>query len=321
MRKAIFILIFIQLCHSVNLFAQRNNDTYESWKTAQNYIYKEVNKTIKGNGSLWGISQKDVDSWKKCCDKIESNYKKMLNKESINDNVINEWKSYNNKILKALKNGWPNITSEQANLWEQYCKKFENKYNALKRSTSKNGNSDRSTTRLPSAKREQINISTNNEDLLKASTEAFELCLYLPLAVKYDKKSTERAYQIAENLINAGVNDSEALTVWAKFGPLLKEYNKYNKDVIQYIESIKAKVMQKGGYINSDDVNTYRILIEYDLKEYYHFYNKDVSIKYLDDVLNEFFDLLENYAENERQLQERVFNNFILNNLNSDYNF
>ena len=68
-------------------------------------------------------------------------------------------------------------------------------------------------------------------------------------------------------------------------------------------------------------VEYYKVSIKYVMPEYsVYYYNQEVSIKYLDNVLNEFFGLLEGYAEEGREIPERVFTNLILNNLDSEYN-
>lgn len=111
----------------------------------------------------------------------------------------------------------------------------------------------------------------------------------------------------------------ELIVQWNKFSPLLKRYGEYNHDVIRYIKSVQKKVNTQKGKITAADVKYYKDSIKY-VTKYSECYNQEVSIKYLDNVLDEFFGMLEGYAEEGREIPERVFTNFILNNLDSEYN-
>ena len=87
---------------------------------------------------------------------------------------------------------------------------------------------------------------------------------------------------------------------------------------------IKTIVKKTLGYIyrkyaRKIYVKYYKDSIKY-VTKYSECYNQEVSIKYLDNVLDEFFGMLEGYAEEGREIPERVFTNFILNNLDSEYN-
>lgn len=137
------------------------------------------------------------------------------------------------------------------------------------------------------------------------------VCLTFPLDVKFHKQGINATLQVAESIYNSGiVTDPEYIEFYNKYVELLRNYEKYNKEVIKYIESHRDLV-QKGA-------NKNHVLGLADpkigLEGYSKIYETDYSILYLDKVIKKYLEEFELQVKNNR-LDPRFFDAFIRNNL------
>lgn len=146
---------------------------------------------------------------------------------------------------------------------------------------------------------------------------AFEVCVFFPLAVKCNKDYVSYAHLAAKEMIESGKGNIVPAMIndWKNYEPLLLNYGKYNDAFIKYIEECKKKILAKPDKkITTEEVRFYQRGMEFNVNmQYYYikYYNKEVSITYLDNVINEFFEVLTKYATHGEVLNDIFFNNFI----------
>ena len=328
MKKTLFILIISIFYCSYNASADvpKPVDPYDTWTKHNGSILKSIEEgfNFAEQKNVKGISKNDFDNWKRSCNIVKQNYENMNNNNQISkttDKDIREWNNLNDKIYTSIKNGkWINISIEDAENWRNSCNKFQDTYNSKYNKIKRNNPSP-----LASDKPNSYKIINQQpidyKPLINASNEAFKLCIFMPLAVKYDKGSTTEAHKIASDLIKTGHMTHENVKTWGLYQNLLLYYGKYNNEVITFIEKVKTNISQ-----NKDkplNIVYYKNIFKqenYKYSQYYYRSNKEAaSIKYLDDVLNEFFALLDDYVKRNENPSEKFFRNFIINNLDSNY--
>lgn len=316
---------------------------YQNWDDLANKYFKKYDDFIKTPDKKLRFAKDEYDSYKTLCKELNAAIESMENKSyytTINFN-IDKWLEASDTFKDVIKKDLDGGKDEKT--WEANCKKLYDAYLKLadRFDTEKfyfaqsliNKNEELQNTintkdaeinRLKIIEQEYTTLKNQKDEFGKNLNGAFEVCTFFPLAVKYNKTYVDLAYNGAAAMVSAKAisNDPKIINNWNKFSPLLKNYGIYNEDVIKYILDIKEMVMSKGGKIEPTDIETFKGLLDYKMPKYSKYYNnKEVSIKYLDDVLNEFFSLLEGYVSNDRGLKESIFNNFILNNLDSEYDF
>ena len=266
----------------------------------------ETTKELKKDFKNANIKQEDIDKWYSICESIYDKYNKVVKEYNKTENipaVNNEATAATETPSTPKEDVYTTIYQLQDSIYilKGELNSLTKDYNELK------------------GKEALYNEAIRKDSTYSASlNDAFRVCVFFPLAVKYNKLYVDYAYNAAEKMVK-GQNGlpKELIVQWNKFSPLLNGYGDYNQDVINYIKSVQKKVKTKQNKITATDVEFYKGRIDYDMPKYSIYYNKDVSIKYLDNVLNEFFSLLEGYEG--REIPDRVFTNFILNNLDSEY--
>lgn len=263
----------------------------------------EITKEFKKDFKNANIEQEDIYVWYGLSEEIYKRYKDVIKEYNKNIHAVNNEATAATDTTSTLYN---TISQLQDSIYILKCdlNSLTKDYNELK------------------GKEALYNEAIRKDSTYSASlNDAFRVCVYFPLAVKYNKDYVDYAYNAAVEMV-IGQNNlpKELIVQWNKFSPLLKCYGEYNHDVIRYIKSVQKKVKTQKGKITADDVEHYKGSTVFDMPKYSRYYNKEVSIKYLDNVLNDFFGLLEGYAEVGREIPDRVFTNFILNNLDSEYN-
>lgn len=140
-----------------------------------------------------------------------------------------------------------------------------------------------------------------------------EVCLTFPLAVKLHKEGVNATLQVAESIYNSGVvTDSAYIEFYDKYVKLLRNYEKYNNEVINYIKEHRDLI--KNG-VKKESVLDLAKTLNPSLTEYKNIYDKDYSISYLDKVIKKYLNELESYVRRNQNIDPRFFDAFIRNNL------
>ena len=313
MKKLLLILFISLFFNGINSYAQ---DKCNQWYDYQKiYILSNLKNTLSEykTKSLLGITETDIEALSTLSNKVKENYEKMQSGEKVNDNKITDWKYITDKIYNnALKDGkWPGtkkITKDTATKWYDHCNSFYNAYTSSKkksnRTPSQNAASKQNYEKLNSA-----NLRTKNQNLKSAATQAFEVCLFYPLAVKYNKEYVDFAYKAAKQLIDAEIHTEtpQMKTDWEKYSPLLKDYGLYNTNVISYINWCKSEITKYKGNISTNDITYFKDK----LKFYYDLYKTNVTITYLDNVIDEFYSMLEKNVSKNENIGPNAIDNFI----------
>lgn len=287
------------------------------------------------------MTKDDFNSYKDLCSKLDSSITLMKNKNDFNSTIdfdISKWDALSLKFKGAIKSDIKDLDKNSDETWEKYCdnlkayyielnKEYDaSKLNYVKQIISKNKEQENeikalndTITCLRGIEKEYKSIKKQKESTISNLDEVFRACVFFPLAVKYDANYTPLAYQAALGMYNNPhiPKNTQVIKEWKNYEELLKNYNKYNDSVIKFIETIQSKLTQKEA--KPIDVNYYKQVFVQEYYAYSEYYNKTVSISYLDNVLNEFFALLDDYAKKGTKPSEKFFSNFIINNLGSNY--
>lgn len=150
----------------------------------------------------------------------------------------------------------------------------------------------------------------------ESNTNGFRVCCTFPLAVKYYPNGVKVALEAAAQMeLAKTVTDPELLKHWEKYKPLLTNYGKYNDEVIKYLQEQKAYMANKRWKIDNVDVISIKRNLTIDLVGYGRHYHKDYCIKYLDYVIDKYFEQLEKAAVGKFQLSAEFYDFFIENEL------
>ena len=139
------------------------------------------------------------------------------------------------------------------------------------------------------------------------------VCLTFPLDVKFHKQGINATLQVAESIYNSGiVTDPEYIEFYNKYVELLRNYEKYNTEVINYIKEHRNLI--KNG-VKKETVLDLAKTLNPSLTEYKNIYKTDYSILYLDKVIQKYLKDLESYMRSNHNIDPRFFDVFIQNNL------
>lgn len=334
--------IYFFLCLSIafNIFAHKQSPSaiLGDWESINNSITQQINSTFESTDNFRGLKKNDFDDWVSECKKLTGQFNTMLrspNKKYSYD--IEKWKDLNDQVHNAIKSGkFPGLNdSEKINLWKSKCDLFYDTFKDLKKgnTTTKNDNSDNkddarsiiedskpsSNWAYPSSTNRMKKLQTENQKIKTSAEKAFDVCLLLPLAIMYDEDYVDCGYEAAKGLYEAGaITDPNMKADWIAFSPLLLSYGTYNNEVIRFLESHKKEIERNNGYVTELLLRKCKQNV-YTLK-YGKFYNdENVSIIYLDNVLNEYFDFLESKVKSQEPISERFYYMFISTKLDSNY--
>lgn len=320
MKKLLLILFISLFFNGINSYAQDKCNIWYDYQEKQ--ILSKLRNTLSEykTESLLGITITDIEALSTLSNKVKENYEKMQRGEKVNDNNITIWKQKSDEIYNKIYNNalkdkkWTktyNITKETAMLWNNRYTSFYNAYtnpsSSKKKShqtSSHNGASEQNYERLSSN-----GLQSENQKLKSAATQAFEVCLFYPLAVKYNKEYVDFAYKAAKQLIDAEIHTEtpQMKTDWKKYSPLLKNYELYNTNVINYINWCKSEITKYKGNISTNDITYFKDK----LKFYYDLYKTNVTITYLDNVIDEFYSMLEKNVSKNENIGPNAIDNFI----------
>lgn len=292
------------------------------------------------------MSEVEFNSYKDLCSKLKSSIVQLKTASDFNTPIdfdINKWDSLSCKFKDVIKNDIKDLEKNSDKKWEEYCNNLKNYYSNLTESYKNakfnyaekliNENNDQKTKisqlkaqndsltkKLKGVESELNKFKTDKTNFGNGLQRAFEVCVFFPLAVKCNKDYVSYAHLAAKEMIfsDKGNIVPEMWTDWRKYEPLLLNYGKYNDAFIKYIEEQKTTLLAKPDKkITTEEVEFNKSVIELTndypiLKEYFtKYYNTDVSISYLDNVINQFFKELTKYTTNGKVLNDKFFNNFI----------
>lgn len=342
MKKNVIALLIAFLPFSFNLFAQKQSPSavLGDWEAINNSITQQLNNTFENTDNYRGLRKDDFEDWGSECKSKVGQFRAMLRKPGKKYNYdVETWKELNDKVYEAIKTGeFPGLNnSEKIEEWKSKCDLFYNAFNDLKKGsvTSPKGNNSNRNSDDPRSVIEGSNPSPNwafpnstnrmkklqseNQKIKTSAEKAFDVCLFLPLAVIYDKDYVECGLAAAEGLYNAGaITKPDMKADWKAFSPLLKSYGTYNNEIIRILKGHENKLKRKKWHITEQLLSEFRDDV-YESK-YGKFYNdENVSIIYLDKVLNEYFDILEEKVETQEPISDRFYNNFIHVKLDPNY--
>lgn len=347
-----FSAITISAANQADKNNQQNNkiseQAYYKWEELYQICINEYDSCImdakKDDGKKLKklkMSEVEFNSYKDLCSKLKSSIVQLKTASDFNTPIdfdINKWDSLSCKFKDVIKNDIKDIDKDSDEAWEKYCddlkayyielnKKYDaSKLNYAKQIISKNKEQENeikalndTITHLRGIEKEYKSIKKQKESTISNLDEVFRACVFFPLAVKYDETYTPLAYKAALGMYNNPQisKNTQIKKEWNSYKDLLNNYNKYNDSVIKFIEMIQSKLTQKEA--KPIDVNYYKQVFVQEYYAYSKYYNKTVSISYLDNVLNEFFALLDDYAKKGTKPSEKFFRNFIINNLGSNY--
>lgn len=196
-----------------------------------------------------------------------------------------KWEDYNSKIIDILNNYDFGITYNQVNQWENDCKRLRVKY-----------------------------VNDFNLKNYGIINNALVHCLTFPLDVKFHKKGIEMSLLVAESIYKSDiVTDPAFVKFYTYYIELLRNYEKYNNEIIKLIESHRdlAKKNALNKQFLTTIINGIELLPELNIGEYGQFYKKDWSISYLDKTIEKYVNLLKEFASGIRPINYRAFDAFI----------
>lgn len=300
------------------------NDDFSNWKKACESVIANYNNM----GNFNGLAEPNFD-------------------------LPTDWK-LNDKLYKAIKDGASKgIDKTLASKWETAYKAFEDKYKQVKKSCEEMYSEKQKDTKAtsPTATKidtvfvyksmydspdsidkmnnlikenkrltEQYNLIQSEINSTQSQTESntngFRVCCTFPLAVKYYPNGVKVALEAATQMeLAKTVTDPELLGHWEKYKPLLTNYGKYNDEVIKYLQEQKAYMAKRGWKIDNVDVISIKRNLTTELAGYGSHYKKDYCIKYLDYVIDKYFDRLEKAAAGRFTLSPAFYDFFIENEL------
>lgn len=288
------------------------------------------------------MPKEDFEKYKKSCQELKTAIEIMNQKDfktPINFN-FDEWCKYSENFKEVLKSdlkkivekGSDDVWVEKYNalidVYDKMIEAYDNEKFEYAISLIDENNAQKETiaqlkndiyalnAKLKSTSAELNTFKTDKTNFGTGLQKAFEVCVFFPLAVKCNKDYVAYARLAASEIISSekGSIDPAMEADWKKYEPLLANYGKYNDALIDYFN--KQKVALTGKTIKADGVEYYKKEIEYSdnypiLKEYFtKYYKKDVNIPYLDNAIDEFFNILSSFAKEGKELNERAFKNF-----------
>lgn len=286
-KYSFILLLFVLLFSKNNIFAKdiekSNNPSLISQKEK---IYNEL-KDLTPDTAYTNFLFNDVlDEWNNLYSQITNHH------IDPKFSTLCLWESYNTRIINLLEEyKFDSIPDADINKWKNDCKQLREEYE------------------------ENLNLK-RNESINEAINESFVVCLTFPLAVKFHKEGVDRAYNAAKQLIELNlISDRDYIDFWKTYSVLLNDYEKYNNEVIKFINTQKNVFNnnRKRGIITFEDINK----IKKDIKglKYGKYYKTENNIAYLDNVIDKFIGELERFAYENQNVSPNFFDAFINNNL------
>lgn len=289
------------------------------------------------------MPKEDFEKYKKSCQELKTAIEIMNQKDfktPINFN-FDEWCKYSENFKDVLKSDLKKIVEKGSDdVWVEKYNALIDVYNKMIEaydnekfdyaiSLIDENNAQKETiaqlkndiyalkAKLNSTSAELNTFKTDKTNFGTGLQKAFEVCVFFPLAVKCDKDYVAYARLAASEIISSdkGSIDPAMKADWNKYEPLLVNYGKYNDALIKYIEECKNEILAKPDKkITEDEVKYFKDGIAHsspEMKEYILKYqNKGVNIPYLDNAIDEFFNILSSFAKSGKELNKKVFDNF-----------
>lgn len=346
---SLFCFSFDSSAQKGKRIGSQNNDDLDiltAWKDTNDQIRTELD-------NLFGIlnNHEDLDKntyrrWCSECDEMEKKYRLMLNYDN-NAKLsykTDNWKNLNKRIKNCITS--TNTDPQTIEYWDKNCTIFEK---AFKRkmeecneifesqssrdesidydkpdnrrqqnaSTPASNSGNKPSNRYSFGNLENIPYKNNGSSLRNNSTmlDAFYFCINFPLNVKFHKEGVDYAYKIAQNMIKEKhVTEQSYIDGWKAYEPLLKNYEKFNNDVIDYISKQTKELEELNWEVEPEFISYKKRYLKKELS-YGKYYKQETNIRYLDYVLDKYFSILEDAAMGKRTLSEKLFEFFIKNEL------
>ena len=321
------------------------SDPYFKWEVLSDTCISKYDKCIKeakqeGEKKLNKLKMQENDfaNYKDLCSKLKPSIDQMTSASDFSSPIvfdIDKWYELSCKFKDAIKSDIKDLEKNSDEKWEEYCNNLKEHYFALNKKyndamlnhakglISKNKEQENeikvlndTIIKLRDVEKQYNDIKKKKQTTINNLDDAFRACVYFPLAVKYNETYTPLAYKAAKSMYsNPQIpQNAQVQKEWKDYEPLLRDYNKFNQSVIRFIEDIQQKISQNGE--NPLNPSYYEDVLKNEGYEYSKYYNNTkVSIKHLDNVLNEFFALIKDYASKGKKPTDNFFYNFIQNNL------
>ncbi len=348
---SLFCISFVSYAQKGRRIGESNDGDYSiltTWKGLNDQICTNLDILFNLVDSHNGLSKDTFGRWRSECDEIERIYRLMINYKG--DRKLgfktNNWVDLNKQINNCLKKV-TSIDSETVKNWNSACSDFEkdfkikmNECNEIFESQSSREESN--DYNKPDNRRQQHSASTptpnpgnktskgysfgnlenipysNNGSSLKNNStmlDAFYFCINFPLNVKFHKEGVDYAYKTAKSMLKEKhITDQSYIDGWNAYEPLLKNYEKFNNDVIDYISKQTKELEELNWEVKPEFISYKKGYLKKELS-YGKFYKQETSIRYLDYVLDKYFSILEDAAMGKRTLNEKLFDFFIKNEL------
>lgn len=351
---------------------QKASRQLREWKninTKNTKKFSDVFVDTEEDSEFNGLTHKKFKEWQSLCADLESDINKMIKHDKSNLKLdLNKWKSEKKNIHKALQN-----THKESAIraWEYSYNSITQTYNELLSAdnnevasedvakqqepieTTANQNKTEDNywfERMDSLENINKKLSVENDSLKSELRKnrpnlnyAFDVCVFMPLAIRYDSTYVNAGFKAAEDMVQTGaITDVDLIHDWNNYKILLENYGSYNAEIIKFIETknnefshlFESEVndapenalgehLKKRNAPNDEEFTKNHVDLitsEFKMKtQYGKFYNnEDCSIIYLDNVLNEYFDFLDAIADGYKP-KPNSFTNFIKKYLDPDY--
>lgn len=325
-------------------------DYYSKWKPLNNDVISKFDKAFGIMNKVGNLTKDDYLAWKEACETIEANYNTMQNYTGDTNPFFDMPKAWklNSTILKEIKDGAIEFDAPKITEWENAYKAFGDQYEKLRKKSVEKFKEKHDgaemleeiihdtiyvekkvylTDYLDAELQAEINrikdentrLKNENDAIKKQSKsyeDAFYACIMVPLNVKYNKEVVDLSYNAAKALYESGVvTDESYISGWEAYSPLLKNYEIYNNEVIAYLEKQIVRLDRYNWDLSVTDVNMMKKDISIDITGYGKFYGTEVSIIYLDYVIDSYFDILMQAANGQRKISKSWLEFFIKNEL------
>ena len=150
-----------------------------------------------------------------------------------------------------------------------------------------------------------------SQDISRLDALVFKQCLLYPLEARYDAISIQEALTAVSSFANMPIQKSDDFTSYRNtYEPLLRDYKKYNDEIIVFFEKELATLKVTGGIVKSahkDKFLNELVQVTY-YKQCYLNRNKKPykSIIYLDQAIDKFLDLIKSNNAIDGQLEELI---------------
>ncbi len=325
-------------------------DYYAKWEPLNNDVISKFDKAFGSINKVGNLTKDDYLAWKEACETIKANYNTMQNYTGDTNpffDIPKAWK-LNSTILKEIKDGAIEFDALKITEWENAYKAFGDQYekmrkNSVEKFKKKHDGAEMLEEKIHDTiyieknvyltdyldaelqaeinriKDENTRLKNENDAIKnqsKSYEDAFYACIMVPLNVKFNKEIVDLSYNAAKALYESGVvTDESYISGWKAYSPLLKNYETYNNEVITYLEKQIDRLERYNWNLSVANVNMMKNDISIDISGYGKFYGTDVSIIYLDYVIDSYFDILMQAANGQRGISKNWLEFFIKNEL------